>query len=50
MLDGMMTAGFEDVVEPYDVALDIDIGVLDAVAYSCLGCEVDDDVEVIFLE
>ena len=43
-----MTAGFEDVVETDDVAFDIDIGVLDAVADTSLGSEVDNDVELVF--
>ena len=42
-----MAAGFEDVVEAYHVGLDIGIGILDAVADSCLSGEVDYDVEVI---
>lgn len=46
MLDGVMPTGLEDVVETYDVALDIGIGVLDAVAYTGLGRQVHDDVEM----
>ena len=42
--------GFEDVVEAHDVALDVGVGVLDAVAHACLGCKVDHDVEVVLLE
>ena len=42
-----MAAGFEDVVEAYHVGLDIGIGVLDAVADSCLCGKVYYDVEVI---
>ena len=42
-----MPAGFEDVVEADHIALDVGVGVLDAVAYAGLGGEVDDDVEVV---
>ena len=42
-----MSAGFEDVVEADHVALDVGVGVLDAVAYAGLGGEVDDNVEVV---
>ena len=50
MLYWVVSTGFEDVVEAEDVALDIGIGVFDAVAHSGLGCEVDDDVELVLLE
>ena len=40
MLNFMMTASFKYVVETDKVALDISIGIGDAVAYSCLGCEI----------
>lgn len=43
-----MATGFEDVLEAYDVALDIGIWVLNAVAHSSLGREVDDNVELVF--
>ena len=36
----MMTACFKDVVETDEVALDISIGIGDAVTYSCLGSKV----------
>lgn len=39
-----MSAGFKDVVESYHVGLDMGIRVDDAVTYSCLGCEVHDDL------
>ena len=41
MLHFMVAAGLEDVVESYEVALDIGVGVGDAVAHACLGGEVD---------
>ena len=45
-----VSTGLKDVVEADDVALDIDIGVLDAVANTCLRGKVDYDVEVVFCE
>ena len=47
MFHRVMPTGFEDIVEANDVALNIDIGVVDAVAYTGLGCEVDHDIEFI---
>ena len=43
-------ARLQDVVEPDHVALDVRIRVLDAVADTRLGCQVHDDIEVVFLE
>ena len=43
-----MTARLQDVIESDDVALDIDIRVLDAVANASLSGQVDDDVELVF--
>ena len=45
-----MPARLQDVVEPDDVAFDIDIRVLDAVAYTCLSGQVDNDIELVLLE
>ena len=45
-----MPTGFEDVVEAEDVALDVGIGVVDAVAHSGLGGDVDHDIELVLLE
>ena len=42
MLHLVVAAGLEDVVEPDEVALDVGVGVGDAVAHACLGGEVDD--------
>ena len=50
MLNGIVTAGFEDVVEANDVALDIDIWILDAISHTGLGGKVDHNIEVVFLE
>ena len=46
----MMTASFKYVVETDKVALDISIGISDAVTYSCLGCEINNHGNVIFSE
>ena len=42
MLHLVVAARLEDVVEPYEVALDIGVGIGDAVAHACLGGQVDD--------
>lgn len=42
MFHFVVTARLEDVVEPYEVALDVGVGIGDAVAHACLGGEVDD--------
>ena len=47
MFHGIVATGLEDVIEAYHVALDIGIGVLDAITDACLGCEVDHDIELI---
>ena len=46
----MVAAGFEDVVETDEVALDIGSGIGDAVTDSGLGGEIDDDVGEVFVE
>ena len=45
-----MTAGFEDVVESDDVGFDIGIGIGDAIADTCLGGKVDNDIGRVFGE
>ena len=50
MLHGVMATGFKDVVEANDVAFDVGVGVLDAVADAGLGGEIDYNVEVILFE
>ena len=50
MLNFMMTASFKYVIETDKVALDISIGISDAVTYSCLGCEIYNHGNVIFSE
>ena len=46
----MMTASFKYVVETDKVALDISIRIGDAVSYSCLGCEVYNNRDIVFCE
>ena len=46
----MVTASFKYVVETDKVALDISIGISDAVTYSCLGSEIYNHGNVIFSE
>lgn len=43
-----MATGFEYVIEPYDIALDIHIRVLNRIAHTGLGSQVDHNVEVVF--
>lgn len=50
MADAVVAAGLEDVVEAHEVALDVGIGVGDAVAHACLCGEVDDDAWLVLLE
>lgn len=50
MLYFMMTACFKDVVETDEVALDISIGIGDAVTYSCLGSKVYNNRNIVFCE
>ena len=46
----MVAACFKNVIETDKVALDISIGISDAVTYSCLGCEINNHGNVIFSE
>ena len=50
MLNGVVAAGLEDVVEANEVALDVGIGVGDAIADARLGSEVYHDVELVLIE
>ena len=50
MLYWMMPTGLQYVIEAEDIALDVGVRVLDAVAHTCLGGEVHYDVEVVLLE
>lgn len=46
----VVAAGLEDVVESDKVALDVGVGVGDAVAHACLGGQVDDYCYLVFGE
>lgn len=46
MLDGMMTTGFENVVEPQHIALDVSIWIGDRITHARLRGKVDDKVKV----
>ena len=50
MLDLVVTAGLQDIVETDKVALDISIGIGDAVADSCLSGKVHDNGNLVFRE
>lgn len=50
MLHFVVAAGLKDVVEPDEVALDVGVGVGDAVAHACLGGEVDHYCYLVFGE
>ena len=50
MLNGVVAAGLEDVVEANEVALDVGIGVGYAIADARLGSEVYHDVELVLIE
>ena len=48
MLHRVVTASLQNVVKADNIALDINIGVVDGVADTSLGCEIDYDVKLIF--
>ena len=48
MLDTVVTASFEYIIETYDVALDICIGVDYAVTHTCLRCKVYHNMWLVF--
>ena len=50
VLDRVVAAGLEDVVEADDVRLDVDVGVVDGVAHAGLGGEVHDDGGAVLAE
>ena len=50
MLDFVVTAGLQDIVETDKVALNVSIGIGDAVADSCLGGKVHDNGNLVFCE
>lgn len=50
MLDLVSLAGLQDIEEALYVGVDIGVRVFDGVAYSCLGCQVDHVVELVFFK
>ena len=50
MLHGMVPARLQDVVKPNDVALNVNVGVLDGVPHPRLSRQVDHNVKLILLE
>lgn len=50
MLDFVVTASLQDIVETDKVALNVSIGIGDAVANSCLGSKVHDNSNLVFRE
>ena len=50
MLDLMVTASLQDIIETNKVALNVSIGIGDAVADSCLGGKVHDNGNLVFRE
>lgn len=50
MVYRIISAGLQDIVEDDDIALDIDIRVIDRLAYAGLGGQVDDDVGLVRFE
>ena len=50
MLDGVVSAGFKNIVETDDIRLDVGVGVSDRVSHARLSGEVDDDLRLVLLE
>lgn len=50
MLDLVVTAGLQDIIETNKVTLNVSVGIGDAVADSCLSCEVHDNGNLVFRE
>ena len=50
VLDFIVAAGFQDVIETDEVALDIGIWIRDGIADTCLSREIHDNSEMVFLE
>ena len=48
MIYWMMTTGFEDVIEAYNVALDVSIGVFYAITHTSLGCKVYNNIKFVY--
>lgn len=50
MFNLVMTASFKDIIETNEVALNVSIGISDTVTYTCLGCEVYHNSNLVFGE
>lgn len=50
MLDLVVTAGLQDIIETNKVTLNVSVGIGDAVADSCLSCKVHDNGNLVFRE
>ena len=50
MLDRMSAQYFQDIIETDDIGFDVGIRMIDRIAYACLGSQIDDDIEMIFLK
>ena len=50
MLHGIMTAGFQNVIEANHVALDVSIRVSDGVTNTSLGTKIHNNIRVVLLE
>ena len=50
VLHRVVAAGFQKVIETDDVRFDINIRMIDGVAYTCLGSQVDHDVKMVLSE
>ena len=48
MFNFVMTASFKDIIETYEVALNVIIWISDTVTYTCLGCEVYHNSNLVF--
>ena len=50
MLHRVVAAGLKDVIETYQIALDIGIGVSDRISHASLGSEIHYNIKVVFGE
>lgn len=50
MLDRMLSAGFQDIIETYEIALDIYVRVIDAVSDAGLCCQIDHYLKLILFK
>ena len=50
MLNFVMAASFKDIIETYEVALNVSVWIGDTVTYTSLGCEVYHNSNLVFGE